>query len=367
MPITVRGDRVIGDRAVRAVREAIEAARGDWSQISALAGTGPVEALEQAFCDYLGVRHALALSSGTAAIHAALVACGVGPGDEVVAPTYTWGQSVAPVLHLGAVPVFVDIEPTSLTIDPGQVETAISSRTKAIIAVHLFGHPAAMDALRSIAATAGIALIEDAAQALGARLDGRLVGGLGDCGCFSLGRGKIVSGGEGGVLVTNRTDVYERAVAATQHPLRQIYELGAARRRESELSHNFRIHPLAAVIARAEMADLDERLDARRRGFLGLFPRLENRAGIRVPVIPTNVGHAFYRLPISFVPNECGHGTASRDDIVELLNAEGLRVGTDPIAVPLHRRIQVGSNRAFECPVADRRCSETGLVVSGLG
>jgi len=174
-------------------------------------GPSKVEALEQAFAAHMGVRRALAVTSGTAALICGLRAIGVGPGDEVIVPAYTWIASASAVLSTGAVPVVAEVD-SSLTLDPASVEERISPYTKAIMPVHMRGAPCRMDALITIARKHGLRVIEDAAQADGASYRGQRVGSMGDVGCFSLQFNKIITSGEGGMMITNSDELWQRAL-----------------------------------------------------------------------------------------------------------------------------------------------------------
>src|SRR6266513_2903599 len=161
-----------------------------------------VDEFERAFAAYCGVEHAIAVNSGTSALHLALLAAGVGPGDDVITVPFTFVATVAAIRYTGARPVFVDIDPRSFTIDPGRIDAAVTSRTKAIVPVHLYGQPADMDPIRACANTHGLIVVEDAAQAHGAEYKGRRVGSLGDLACFSFYPGKNLGAcGEGGIVV----------------------------------------------------------------------------------------------------------------------------------------------------------------------
>jgi len=358
---------LLSKTTVAQLHAAAEAARLDWSYLSALSGAGPVARLEQAFCHVLGVRRALAVSSGTAALFTALRTTGVEQGDEVIVPAYSWPQTVAPVLHLGAIPVFADIDPLRYTMSPASVERRFSSRTRAIIAVHIYGHPADMPALSRIARQRGVVLIEDCAQAFGASLRGRPVGTWGDAGCFSLGREKPLTGGEGGLLVTNCIRTYERAVALSQHPLRRSFELGT-KLATADFGYNFRIHPFAAVIAEAEMPLAENRRQRRRTFYETLSEALRGVPGIRPVVVSSQVEHAWYRYCPTYAPEDLADGCLPRAAYVAVLQAEGVPVYPDPIGVPLHLRR--GCRSAGEpvvrrpSPVASRRCRQTGLALA---
>ncbi|MBM3676889.1 MAG: aminotransferase class I/II-fold pyridoxal phosphate-dependent enzyme, partial [Actinobacteria bacterium] len=197
----------IGARVERerdALARAIARAAADSGYLHSFVPDAVLE-LEEAFASAVGARHALGLASGTAALHVALAVCGVRAGDEVVTTPYTWPQVISPILDRLAVPVFADIDPDTYTLAPTSIEAAITERTRAILAVHQFGHAADMTRIREIARSQNLRIIEDAAQAFGATWNGSPVGIHGDVACFSLGLTKLVSGLEGGVLVTNDT------------------------------------------------------------------------------------------------------------------------------------------------------------------
>jgi len=227
---------------------------------SALAGVldstayilGPdVEAFEHEWAAYCQAEHAIGVSSGTAAIGLVLEGLGVGPGDEVIAPALTFIASVLPALELGAAPVLVDVDPTTATIDPDAVAAALTSRTKAIVAVHLYGQVADMDALQRVADSAGVPLIEDAAQAHGARYRGRRAGSLGRAACFSFYPSKNLGAlGDGGAVVTNDPELAER--------IRILRDLGQARKYEHVVAgHNERLDTLQAAVLRCKLRHLD--------------------------------------------------------------------------------------------------------------
>jgi dTDP-4-amino-4,6-dideoxygalactose transaminase len=355
----------LDEATISALHRAVEHARTDWSYLSAIGGGGPVGELEQAACSHLGARHALATSSGTAALFTALLVAGIGAGDEVIVPAYSWGQSVGPVLHVGARPVFADIDPLAATLAPDDVARRITSRTGAIVVAHLYGQPADMEAICRTARRHRIAVIEDCAQAMGARSGGASVGTFGTIACFSLGRQKPVSGGEGGLLVTNDRRLYDRALRMTQHPIRQRHELGGE---TTEFGYNFRIHPLAAVVALAQFASLEERVAARHEFCVRLSNAVEGIPGI-IPVrARKGTTHAWYRYCPSVDPEQLGGGDVSRERFIEALLAEGVPIGPDPIAVPLHRRsmrpFMDDEQKPSDCPAADRRCRETGLALA---
>jgi dTDP-4-amino-4,6-dideoxygalactose transaminase len=220
---------------------------------------GPdVAAFEREWAEYCGAEHAIGVGSGTAAIGLVLEALGVGAGDEVIAPALTFVATVLPALHLGAKPVLVDCEPTTATIDPSGVEAALTERTKVILAVHLYGQPADMDVLREIADGAGVALVEDAAQAHGARYRHRRVGSLAQAACFSFYPSKNLGAlGDAGAVVTNDP-------ALAEH-VRRARDLGQRAKYEHVLAgHNERLDTLQAAVLRRKLPHLDAWNETRR-------------------------------------------------------------------------------------------------------
>jgi dTDP-4-amino-4,6-dideoxygalactose transaminase len=221
---------------------------------------GPeVGALERELAAYCGASHAVALASGTDALELALRACGVGPGDEVLTTAYSFIATAEAILAVGAVPVFVDIEPVTYAMDPAAVESRITPKTKAIIPVHLYGHPCDLDALIRIAKAHRLKLIEDAAQAIGAEFRGRRVGGLGDAGCLSFYPSKNLGAyGDGGMLVTSDPAIAERVRLLRDHGSRTRYQ-------HELLGVNSRLDELQAAILRVKLRHLEEWTEARRR------------------------------------------------------------------------------------------------------
>lgn len=203
-------------------KPSISALEAEYARDAVLNGWGEqcyayIRKFEELFCRHLGVAHAVATSSGTGALHLGMAALGIGEGDEVILADTNWIASVAPVVHLGATPVFVDILERTLCLDPTKVEEAITPRTRAIIAVHLYGNLCDLRALRQIAERHSVHLIEDAAEAIGSTWHGSRAGSLGTFGAFSFHGTKTITTGEGGIFVTNDQALYERVVTLSNH------------------------------------------------------------------------------------------------------------------------------------------------------
>ena len=217
-----------------------------------------IDEFETAFAQYCGTEFALTVSNGTTGLHLALVTLGVGPGDEVIVPDLTFVATANAVAYTGATPVLADIDPDTLCIDPVSVKSLITDRTKAIIPVHLYGHPADMDALTTIAKAHKVTVIEDAAEAHGAEYKGRRVGGFGLCGVFSFYGNKVITTGEGGMLTTNDRAFYLRAKRLRDHSM-------SAERRyfHDERGFNYRMTNLQAALGVAQMERIDDFLRRR--------------------------------------------------------------------------------------------------------
>ena len=364
---------------LQALQHAIEKGASDPLYLTSISGTGPVEEFEVAFAKAVGGRHALALSSCTAAIHTALMALGIGPGNEVIVTPYSWGQSVAPVLFTGATAVFADIDPDTLTIDPQSVESRLSASTRAIIPVHIFGNPANMNDLCAIAKRHGLAVISDSAQGFGALTEGRKIASLGDAACFSLGRGKAVCGGEGGVLVTDNKTLYESAVCISQHPLRAFRQVSSQTDLPflDELGWNYRIHPLAAVLAMADLKVAGKRISHRKSILKTVYEELEGVSGFKpVNCYPGDCSAA-YGVPLTYDFSE----QMSRQSVVWRLQSNGFPIQAGPIKVPIHLRPtfqqtdsmcwpQVAHHYTHQkgsCPVAEKRCEHQELLLFEAG
>lgn len=306
-----------------------------------------VARFEQEFAAFCECDHAVATSSGTAALHLALAAIGLGAGDEVLVPDLTFVATANAVTYTGATPVLVDVDAATWTIDPMEARRRVTPRTKALIVVHLYGLPADMDALLALADEHGLVVVEDAAQAHGARYKGRVAGSLGDISAFSFYGNKIITTGEGGMVVTHDEKLASRARLLRGHamdPVRRYYH--------SEVGFNHRMTNIQAAIGCAQMEQVAEILDRRRRIADAYERGLAGAAAIEgPPSMPwaDNV-HWMYSILIG------ERGNLSRDELARALDDRGIE--TRPFFVPLHQL------PAFRCgerfPVASR------LAASGL-
>jgi len=286
-------------------------------------GAGPyVRQFEEAFARFVGARHAIAVNTGTAALHAALMAVGVGRGDEVIVPSFTFIATSNMVILCGAKPVLVDIESHTYNLDPEKVKEAITPRTKAIMPVHLYGHPAHMDPLLELAEERGLAVIEDCAQAHGSRYRGRSVGTLGDVGCFSFYPSKVITTGEGGIITTNSDELAER--------LRRIRSHGEAKPYDFvEMGHNYHMPEMAAAIGVEQVKRLPKLLEDRRRNAQYLTEHLEEVEWLVLPRAEPWATHNWYLYTVRVVPPK------SRDEVHRALNETGIGAAIY-YSVPIH-------------------------------
>lgn len=284
-------------------------------------------AFEQAWAQFCGTRHAVACSSGTAALHLALTALGIGPDDEVIVPSLTFAATGFAPLYCGARPVVVDVDPDSWCLDPEAVRAAMTPRTKAVIAVHLYGRMAAMDALRDLCERYGVALVEDAAEAHGGSACGRRAGALGRVGCFSFYGNKILTTGEGGAVTTDDPELAERVRLlrgqgmqghSYWHPV---------------VGFNYRMGDLAAAVGLAQIERADELLKARRDVAASYLIHLP---GGVMPQPPAE-GHAWWMVAVTVDNADADRVSRVR----EALKDRG--VETRPVFPPLHKQPPLAS------------------------
>lgn len=269
---------------------------------------GPrVLALEEAFARLVGVRHAVATSSGTTSLHLALLAHGIGPGDEVITSPFTFVASVNSILYTGATPVFADIDPATYNISPAAIEDAVSERTKAIMPVHLYGQPSDMGSIVELASKRRLAIIEDAAQAIGASYGGRMVGSFGTC-VFSLYATKNVMAGEGGIITTDDDELADKLRLLRAHGMRRRYDYEI-------LGYNFRLSDLHAAIGLAQIGRLDELTEIRQSNAAVLSSQLR---GVGVPSVAPDRTHVWHQYTIRL------DSQATRNAMAERLHDAGI-------------------------------------------
>jgi perosamine synthetase len=323
-----------------------------------ISSAGPfVRRFEAAFAAAVGCRHGVACSSGTTALHLALAAAGVGEGDEVVLPAFTMVATANAVMYLGATPVLVDSDPRTGNLDVEAVAAAITPRTRALLPVHIYGHPADMDPLRELAAAHGLALIEDAAEAHGATYRGRPAGALGDAAAFSFFANKVITTGEGGMVTTD-----DDALAARARELRDLSFSAERHFWHRSVAFNYRMTSLQAAIGLAQTERLQELVERRRRTARRYEAALADVPGLQLPTELEGVRSVFWMYALR-VRDDFG---CSRDELRGRLAARGIETRT--FFVPIH--IQPAYYARFagrRHPVAEELC-RTGLYLpSGPG
>ena len=335
------GQQIIDDDDIAAV---VSALRSDWLT------TGPaVERFEADICSYTGARYGVAVSSGTAALHAAMFALNIGPGDEVIVPPMTFAASANCILYQGGTPIFADVNADTLLIDSAAVEAAITSRTKAIIAVDYAGQPCDWDALRTIADKYHLALVADGCHALGAAYKGCQVGTLADITVFSFHPVKHITTGEGGMAVSNDEELAARMRAFRGHGItttaNQREKSGAWFYEMTALGYNYRITDLQCALGSSQLKKLEGWIKKRNQLAQAYDAALANLASLRPLKRRAEVRHA-YHLYVIRTPN--------RDEVFRRLRAKGIGANVHYVPVHLHPYYQqVVGTREGLCPVAE--------------
>ena len=327
----------------RSIKAELDAAIGSVLESGRFILGPEVQAFEREFGDYCGTRHAVGVNSGTSALHLALLAAGVGPGDEVIAPAFTFVATVAAIEYTGARAILVDVDPLTLTMDPARLEAAITTKTRALIPVHLYGQPADMDPILSIARAHGLVLVEDAAQAHGAEYRGRRVGSIGDMACFSFYPGKnLGAAGDGGALTTSN-DEYAQAV-------RVLRDWGAPEKYLHVVKgFNFRLDEIQAAILRVKLRRLEAWTELRRR-HARTYSTLLSGAAVARPVAARDVRHVYHIYAVR---------THARDRVRSELHAAGVQAAIH-YPIPVHLQpayANLGYTRG-DFPVAERAADE---------
>ncbi|MDD1653040.1 MAG: DegT/DnrJ/EryC1/StrS family aminotransferase [Methanomicrobiales archaeon] len=362
---------LLGEEEVQAVTAVVRSGKLSMFDLDFLGGE-QVQGFEEEFARYHGSRYAISVNSGTAALHVAVAAAGIGPGDEVIVPPYTFTATASAVLMHNGVPVFADVTPDTFNLDPERVEEAITGKTKALIPVHLFGHPAEMDALMEIAGDHDLAVIEDCAQAPGAEYCGRKVGTIGHLSAFSFQRTKNMTTGEGGMILTDDPDLAHRCRLVRNHG--EAFMTGQKREYLANiLGWNYRMTEMEAAIGREQLKKLDRFNAVRRRNAHFLSEQLFRIRGISPPVEVPHVVHVYSIYALRYDAEAVG---IPRSRFIAALEAEGIPVwGAYPRPLyenPLFReRIAYGNEGcpftcalarkgaatpAGSCPVAEEHC-----------
>jgi perosamine synthetase len=342
------GRQWIDEKDIQAV---VDTLRSDWLT------TGPkVSEFEQAVADFVGAKEAVAVNSGTAALHATMYAVGVGPGDEVILPPMTFVATANCIVFQGGTPVFTDVNPDNLLIDPVQIEEKITSKTKAIIAVDYAGHPCDYDALRHIADKNGIFLIADACHALGASYKGKMIGFLADMTAFSFHPVKHITTGEGGMVVTDDAEFAEKMQRFRNHGItRDVHQRrsqGTWSYEMVDLGYNYRITDSQCALGKSQLDKLAGWIKRRRE-----IARQYDEALAKIPTIAplhvkSDVYHA-YHLYVCLINLTLLN--TDRDAILKKLNAKGIGVNVHYIPVHLHPFYQNNfATKPGLCPVAEK-------------
>jgi perosamine synthetase len=321
-----------------------------------------VEEFEKKFSHYCNCKYGVTTTNGTSSIHLALRSIGIKEGDEVLVPAFTMIGSVFPIIYCGAKPVLVDSEDKTWNIDVSQIEEKITERTKAIMPVHIYGHPCDMDPIQKIAKKHGLWVIEDAAEAHGAEYRGKKAGGIGDVGCFSFYANKIITCGEGGMLVTNNEEFATHAMS-----LKNLSFKGGKSRvyLHSEVGYNYRLTNLQAAVGLAQFEQIDEFVEMRRRNAKIYEELLNGVPGLKLPVEMDWAKNVYWMYSILVGP-ELG---VSRDKLMEELAIRGVETRSFFVSMnqqPVFKNM--GLFKDEEYPVAES-LSQKGLYLpssSGL-
>lgn len=317
----VFGRPVLGDEEIAAV---VDVLRSGWI------GTGPrARELEARFAEYVGCSHAVAVASGTAALHLSMLSLGLSPGDEVITTPLTFVATANAILHAGAVPVFSDVDPATMNLDAGQLEEKIGPRTRAILPVHLAGRPCDLDAILSIADRRGLKVIDDAAHAVGAEYHGRRIGSLGDATCFSFYVTKNMTTAEGGMLCTNDEPIASAARVRGLHGLTKdawsrFGDEGYNHYQAVELGYKYNLTDIAAALGLVQLPKLEAWLELRNK----IWRRYDEAFGdlpCRCPAPPDpGTRHARHLYTLLIDPADCG---IDRDEVMRRLHEKGIGSG----------------------------------------
>jgi Predicted pyridoxal phosphate-dependent enzyme apparently involved in regulation of cell wall biogenesis len=326
----------IGDEEIKEVEAVLR---------SGFIAQGPkVAEFEEKFAEYIGTRHAIATSSGTTALHVALLCAGIGKGDEVITTPFSFAATANSVLYAGGKPVFVDIDHKTYNINPEKIEEAITDKTKAIMPVHLYGQPADMDQICKIAEDHDLKVIEDAAQAHGAIYHGKKVGSIGDMACFSFYPTKNITTGEGGIITTDDGAFDKDARAIRAHGESERYE-------HVTLGYNFRMTDIAAAIGVVQLKRLEEFNEKRIENAEYLTEHINSIEGIEPPYVAENIRHVFHQYTVRVADGK-------RDELKEFLNNEGVGTGVHYPRTIYKQKLYEDLGYTANCPEAEKAAAE---------
>jgi perosamine synthetase len=316
---------------------------------------GPhVQEFEKLISEYFGVKYSITFNSGTSALHAILLAYGIGPGDEVIVPSFTFIATANAPLFVGATPVFADIEETTYGLNPESVRQKITPKTKAIIPVHYGGCPCLIEELKEIAGDNGLILIEDSAESFGAKLNGKKAGTFGDAAVLSFCANKVITTGEGGAVTTNSEEIYEKLRLIRSHGRaeNENYFTTAKQLDYITLGYNYRISDITAALGISQLKKLDRLIEMRRQNAKALSDRLSPMTEIEVPYFPEGYLAVYQMYTIRVKAAE------KRDALVRHLNRRGImsKVYFDPIHHTDYYRNTLGYNDRL--PVTERLSRE---------
>ena len=320
-----------------------------------------VEAFEKKFSEFCNCKYGITTTNGTTAIHLALASIGVKKGDEVIVPTFTMIGSVFPILYCGAKPVLVDADPKTLNIDVKKIEERITNKSKAILPVHIYGQPCNMNPIIELAKKYDLFVIEDAAEAHGAEYKGRKIGGIGDVGCFSFYANKIITCGEGGMIVTNNKRIAQKAKS-----LKNLsFPEGKRVYLHSEIGFNYRMTNIQAAIGLGQFEQIHELINMRRKNAQLYNNLLRGINGLELPKDSSDVKNVYWMYSI-LVKREFG---LRRNELIDRLGKKGIE--TRPFFIPMHKQPvfrNMGLFKREKYPVSEK-ISENGLYLpssSGL-
>jgi perosamine synthetase len=330
----------IGQEEISAVTEVLESGM--------LAAGERVLEFEQKFADYCDTTHAIAINNGTAALHAALLALDIGPGDEVIVPTFSFIATATAVSMCGAKPVFVDVDSDTCTIDPARIEERISEKTRAVIGVHLFGQPFDVDAVKKVCESRNLKLVEDAAQAHGAIYNGAKVGGLGHIACFSFYATKNMITGEGGMVTTSDRALADRVRLIINHGQKEKYL-------HTRLGYNYRMTDLAAAIGLVQLKKLDK-FNLRRRKNAEYFNTHLHAKGLILPKIMSGVNPVYHQYVVRLTSDF----PMDRAGFIDYLKLKGVGSAVH-YPIPIHRQPLYNTETGPDPCLVATRLSESVL------